>query len=293
LHAQFSISRGLFPVASCSFALLLNLFTPLPALAQAPGVDTTVTVTSTGVERSYLLHVPAGYDGEAVPLVLNFHPSGGTPEGQVETSGFNAIADREGFAVAYPAGVFASATSQRTWNANVEEGVDDVQFTLDVIADVISKLEIEGTRIYATGFSGGARMSSRLACALSDVLAAAAPVAGLQYPDDCVPTGQPSIVAFHGRADQVNQYEVTAESRPYWRMGVDTAAEKWRRALDCPAGPMDGGLEREPGLTVRVWPPCAEGAMLMLYISETDGHVWPEGASERIWDFFEAHPRSP
>jgi hypothetical protein len=29
----------------------------------------------------------------------------------------------------------------------------------------------------------------------------------------------------------------------------------------------------------------------MLYVSETDGHVWPAGASERIWAFFEAHSR--
>ena len=133
------------------------------------------------------------------------------------------------------------------------DGVDDVQFAREVIEDVGGKFPIDRDRIYATGFSGGARMSSRLACALSDVLAAAAPVAGLQYPDDCVPAGPVSIVAFHGKADAVNQYEVTADSRPYWRMGVETAAEKWRSALGCPEGPMDGGFRGEPGVTVRAW----------------------------------------
>lgn len=261
------------------------------AIAQiAPG-ESTHALRSGGVDRSYILHVPAGYDGDAIPLVLNFHPSGGTPEGQIATSGFNAIADGEGFAVAYPAGVFANTVSQQTWNANVEEGVDDVRFARDVIDDVAGRLAIDRERIYATGFSGGARMSSRLACALADILAAAAPVAGLQYPDGCLPSSPVSIVAFHGRADQVNQYEVTADSRPYWRMGVETAAEKWRTALGCPEGPMDGGFRDQPGVTVRAWPPCTGGADLLLYISETDGHVWPEGASERIWGFFEAHPR--
>ena len=261
------------------------------AAAQAPAVDTTIVFTPGDVTRSYRLHVPAGYAGGAVPLVLNFHPSGGTPDGQAATSGFDAIADREGFIVAYPAGIFDNGTSAQTWNANVEEGVDDVQFARDVIDDVGSKFPIDRNRIYATGFSGGARMSSRLACALSDVLAAAAPVAGLQYPDDCVPAGPVSIVAFHGKADQVNHYEVTADSRPYWRMGVETAAEKWRSALGCAARSMDGGFTDEPGVVVRAWPPCAGGADLLLYISESDGHIWPAGASERIWDFFEAHPR--
>ena len=223
--------------------------------------------------------------------MLNFHPSGGTPSGQASTSGFDAIADREGFIVAYPEGIFDNGVSARTWNANVEDGVDDVQFAREVIEDVGGKFPIDRDRIYATGFSGGARMSSRLACALSDVLAAAAPVAGLQYPDDCVPAGPVSIVAFHGKADAVNQYEVTADSRPYWRMGVETAAEKWRSALGCPEGPMEGGFRDEPGVAVRAWPPCAGGADLVLYISETDGHVWPDGASERIWGFFEAHSR--
>jgi polyhydroxybutyrate depolymerase len=270
---------------------LVALGVATAAVGQTPAGDATITITSGGMERSYRLHVPAGHANELMPLVLNFHGSGGTPENQVATSGFDAIADREGFAVAYPAGIFENSVSQRSWNANAEEGVDDVQFALNVIEDVGAKLRIDGARIYATGFSGGARMSSRLACALSDILAAAAPVAGLQYPDDCVPPDPVSIVAFHGRADAVNQYEVTAESRPYWSMGVETAAEKWRRALSCPAGAMDGGFREEPGLTVRVWPPCAEGAALMLYINETDGHVWPAGASERIWEFFEAHPR--
>ncbi len=262
------------------------------AMAQAPAVDTTIIVTPADVPRSYRLHVPAGYAGGPVPLVLNFHPSGGTPEGQATTSGFDAIADREDFIVAYPAGIFNNGTSAQTWNANVEAGVDDVQFARDVIEDVAGKFPIDRDRIYVTGFSGGARRSSRLACALSDVLAAAAPVAGLQYPDDCVPAGPVSIVAFHGKADSVNQYEVTANSRPYWRMGVETAAEKWRVALGCAEGPtLSGGFSDDPDLIIRAWPPCAGGADLFLYISETDDHVWPDGASERIWDFFEAHPR--
>jgi polyhydroxybutyrate depolymerase len=256
----------------------------------SPG-DATYSLTSGGTERSYVLHVPTGYDHDAIPLVLNFHPSSGTPEGQIATSGFNSIADREGFAVAYPAGVFANTVSQRTWNANVEEGVDDVQFARDVIDDVAGKLAIDPSRIYTTGFSGGARMSSRLACALADILAAAAPVAGLQYPDGCVPARPVSIVAFHGKADRVNQYEVTADSRPYWTMGVETAAEKWRSALGCGEGAMDGGFTDEPGLVLRVYPPCAGANALQLFISETDDHVWPAGASERIWAFFEAHPR--
>jgi len=257
--------------------------------ADAPVGPSTFTVMSNGATRSYLLYVPAGYSGEPVPLVLNFHGSGGIPDNQLATSRFDVIADRETVAVAFPAGVFRNTVSERSWNANIEPGVDDVQFARDVIGDVSTRINVDASRIYATGMSGGARMTSRLACELADQLAAAAPVAGLQYPDGCVPSRGVPILAFHGKADRVNQFEVSANSRPYWRMGVETAFEKWRRAEGCEAGPAITPIDSRTEL--RVWSDCLDGSEVRLRVSDTDDHVWPEGASESIWAFFAAHRR--
>ena len=44
---------------------------------------------------------------------------------------------------------------------------------------------IDEHRVYATGFSGGARMSSQLACDASSIFAAVAPVSGLRTPSPC------------------------------------------------------------------------------------------------------------
>src|SRR5690606_798289 len=195
------------------------------AFGQAEPGATTVSLAADGVERSYRLYVPAGYAGERVPLVVNFHGSGGSPEQQAELSGFDALADRERFAVAYPAGVFADSSSARSWNASAGDGVNDVQLARDVIADVGARLAVEAERIYVTGFAAGARLASRLACELADVLAAAAPVAGLQYPDGCVPAAPISIVAFHGKADAVHRYARIEGSAPEWRTSFETAAE--------------------------------------------------------------------
>src|SRR5579884_3348749 len=53
------------------------------------------------LERTYRLFVPPSYDGHTpLALVLELHGSGGTAAGQARTSGFDAIASREGFAVA-------------------------------------------------------------------------------------------------------------------------------------------------------------------------------------------------
>ena len=275
--------KSLTAFGTCCFALLL----PALGLAQPAAGQSQHTILSAGVERAYLLHVPAGYDGNAIPLVLNYHGSGGVPENQLATSGFDELANRENFAVAFPAGAFTNSVSQRSWNANVEAGVDDVQFARDVIADVSARINIDATRIYVTGMSGGARMSSRLACELSDILAAAAPVAGLQYPDGCVPVRAVPILAFHGKADRVNQYEVSANSRPYWRMGVETAVERWRQANQCSNDVQVRQIS--DNVELRSWTSCSDGAEIRFVVIADGGHVWPDGASEQIWSFFEQH----
>jgi polyhydroxybutyrate depolymerase len=229
-----------------------------------------------------------------VPLVFSFHGSGGVPQSQVDTSGFHELADRYGFAVVFPAGAFTNSITARSWNANVEAGVDDVQFVRDMIEDIAGRVNIDRSRIYTSGFSGGGRISSRLACELSDVLAAAAPVAGLQYPDDCTPARPIPIITFHAVDDPVNTYAVSADSRPYWRMGVETALDKWRQANGCSLANDDDRVAQ--GVILYTWSDCPGGAEIDFYQTTTGGHTWPGAAqngavqaidaSALIWEFF-------
>lgn len=254
---------------------------------QADSQTLPATLVSSGVERSYLLYVPDGYRGDPVPLVLSLHGSGGVPEDWLAASGLTTLADREGFAVAFPAGAFANTVSERSWNANVEPGVNDVAFVRDVITDAAAKIRIDASRVYATGFSGGARMSSRLACELADVLAAAAPVAGLQYPEGCTPARPVPLLAVHGQADRVNPFELTDAARPYWRMGVETAVQRWGSANGCGDGPRISAVS--DNIELRLWAPCNGSAEIRFYVISDGGHVWPDWAPETIWDFFEQH----
>lgn len=262
------------------------------------------TLQSGGVERGYLLYVPDNRREGSLPLVFSFHGSGGVPQNQVDTSHFDTLADQYGFAVAFPAGAFTNSVTERSWNANVEPGVDDVQLVMDIIADVDTRISVDRTRIYASGMSGGGRISSRLACELSDVLAAAAPVAGLQYPDDCTPVRAIPIITFHGMADAVNQYQVSADSRPYWRMGVETALDKWRQANGCSLANDDERLTEQ--VMIFSWHDCSGNAEIVFYQIANGGHTWPGSdmggggrgraetnmdidASAQIWDFFSRH----
>jgi polyhydroxybutyrate depolymerase len=259
------------------------------------------TLESAGSTRSYLLYVPDSAPAGPLPLLFSFHGSGGVPQNQVSTSHFDQLAEQHGFIAVFPAGAFTNTVSQRSWNANAEAGVDDVQLVRDIIEEVAASHNVDRSRIYTSGMSGGGRISSLLACELSDVLAAAAPVAGVQYPEGCVLKRPIPLLTFHGVADAVNQYEVTADSRPYWRMGVETALERWRAANGCSTAP----TEEQVSQVVRhfTWSACNGGAEVQFYRIENGGHTWPGSdaaagqqvtnqdvdASALIWEFFSRH----
>jgi polyhydroxybutyrate depolymerase len=93
-------------------------------------------------QRFFLLHVPPqAAAGRPLPLVLNFHGGGGEPRAHQAWTGMDAVADREGFIVVYPAGFGRrGGRSFLTWNSGgccgpaLDEGSDDVGFVVRVLA---------------------------------------------------------------------------------------------------------------------------------------------------------------
>ena len=252
-------------------------------LRHAPGVAEK-QLTSGQRQRTYRLFVPAGYDGHTrLPLVLDLHPSGGTSAGQARTSGMEQVAERENFAVASP-----QAENGR-WNVPVDSNrADDVAYVSDVIDHVSAQLCIDSTRVYATGFSGGARMTSLLACNLNTRIAAIAPVAGLRWPAPC--SGRPlPILTFHGLADPQNTYDGKANRGAEWVESVPEALAGWARHNGCndnviledPAGPLS---------TMR-YTGCRGDVEVRLVRIDALGHTWPKqeiDATGAIWQFFKS-----
>ncbi len=106
------------------------------------------------------------HDGRRrLPLVLDMHGSGGNAAGEARTSGLETMAATESFLVAT-----LEAEGAR-WNVPVQDGrASDVTYVGDVIDHVAAQVCTDETRVYATGFSGGARMSSLLGCPLDSRL---------------------------------------------------------------------------------------------------------------------------
>ena len=232
--------------------------------------------------------MPPSYDGHTpLPLVLDLHGSGGTAEGQAGRSRFEALAAREGVLVAT---LQAQAEGNR-WNVPVTaERPDDVAYVADVIDHVAARVCTDITRVYATGFSGGARMSSLLACRLNARIAAIAPMAGLRWPGPCEGRAIP-VLTFHGLADPQNTYDGHVEGRGgEWVESVPDALAGWARHNGCAA---DAILEDPPGpLATLRYERCRDGAEVRLVRIDGLAHTWARDevdATAAMWEFFRSH----
>lgn len=272
--------------------------------------DLTLPLTSGGYARTSLLHVPSSYDPtKAAMLVFDFHGFSSDAAQEVLLTHLNTVADARGFVVAHPYGL------GNGWNAGdcCTEGqpanVDDVQFVKDLLALVASRWCIDPARVYATGMSNGGFLSHRLACAMSDVFAAVAPVAGvLGIPEDaCRPARAVPVLHFHGTADPVVPYDGGPAAKllpPIVFRSVDETIWHWRSTDACVGAPRVTYAKGDA--TCVRWSDCHGGADVEQCTIEGGGHTWPGGlpvpllgktsadldASERMIDFFEAHPLS-
>ena len=146
-----------------------------PAIAVG---DTMRTLQVGTVTRTYVLHVPAAYDGtKAAPLVLDFHGIGNTGASEAASSPYPPQLDPAGVVMAFPDGMKGPAGT--AWNVGpcCVAGVDDVGFARAVVADVAQTACIDVARVYAVGVLTGGGMAYYLACQAADVVAAAAPAA--------------------------------------------------------------------------------------------------------------------
>ena len=250
--------------------------------AATPG-STTLTLTIGGRQRVVIVHLPSGYSGSSkVPLVLNMHGSGSTAADQEAFTGMDATADTDGFIVAYPQGLIPSGAGF-DWNvpgvplvggeAVPAGSADDVAFLTSLVGILEHRYCIDSTRVYATGFSGGARTASQLACDASGTFAAVAPVSGLRHATPCPATRAVPVLTFHGTADPVDPYD--GHGQAYWTYSVPQAAKDWATQDGCSA--TAAVSTPDPGVTLTRYPGCAGGASVELYTITGEGHEWPGG----------------
>ena len=295
-------------VASFFFASLVGaaIFRKF-ALAAPPNGDKAGSMEIGGRSRTYLVHLPPGYDGQTpLPMVLVLHGATESPEGVERLSGMSETADKENFIAVYPRGTGRlNPAHLPTWNSGaccgyaMEQRVDDVAFLRALIDKIEKDYPIDQKRVFVTGISNGGMMSYRLACELSDKIAAAAPVEGSQD-IPCQPSEPVSIIVFHGTADHLVPFN--GGSTPF-QMGskrsdtpvLDTVAF-WVKEDGCSQTPKHTESKE---LHTDVYTGCAGGTGVALYAIQGGHHNWPGTAlsgnsvpaTDLMWRFFSEHPK--
>jgi polyhydroxybutyrate depolymerase len=203
----------------------------------------------------------------------------------------------------------------------------DMAFIGALLDRVEATLCVDRARVYVTGLSDGAFMTSAVACVYAGRVAAVAPVAGIQVPAGCHPSRPVPVVAFHGTADPFVPYDgglgpaalaLPAPDGSHRTLGQvlgphaaqrtgpsgPAVTARWARRNGCAAAPT---TRSAPGVA-RIAYRCPSGADVVLYRISGGGHAWPGSALSRsvasvvgfttmavsadevIWRFFAAHP---
>ena len=281
--------------------------------AVSPG-STTLSLKVGGFTRQVLVHVPKSSTGSTpLALVLNLHGSGSTAAGQVKFTKMNVTANKDDFIVAYPQALIPDGGGF-DWNvpgvplvggrALPAKSANDVTFLTSLVAIMESKYCVDPHEVYATGFSGGARMTSQLACDDPNLFAAIAPVSGLRRPTPCSTARAVPVISFHGSVDHVDPFN--GHGQKDWSYSVPTAAKDWSTHDGCTSNAHSVPVT---GVKLTTYAACANGAEVELYEIVGEGHEWPGGptmpslltallgpqsslvsANSLMWAFFHAHP---
>lgn len=266
-----------------------------------PGQTVERSIEIDGVERTYRVHLPeTAVRSAGLPVLIVLHGGGGNGKQVEHSTGFSQLADKEGFIAVYPNG--SGRTKLLTWNAYnccafaYETNVDDVGFISALIDELIVDYRVDPSRISVTGHSNGAMMTFRLACELSDKIAAAAPNAGALNTDTCAPASPVPILIMNGEADENvpvagGRSEGVGVASQDERIDRPTAhaVDTWVAANGCAGSPT---VENTPNALVTSWTECSASSEVEQILIHGWAHRWPsvengapfEGSSV-IWEF--------
>ena len=267
---------------------------------------------SGGRRRRYLLHVPDSYDPDRPsPLVVCFHGFVQWPAHQARLSGWNTLADREGFLVVYPRGTGFPLR----WMAQPSRGDPrgperEVAFFIDLLEHLCQSYDIDRSRVYVNGMSNGGGMCHLLGCEVGNRLAALGGVAGAYlYRRRTEQAGPPvPVIAFHGVDDPVVPYQggwSRIRHHEIQFQPVEAWLGEWAQHNGCQPQPL---IEQVTDRVTRIsYQGCGPGADTILYQIEGAGHTWPGGgwlprwltgkinreisATHLMWEFFQHHHR--
>ena len=228
------------------YILLLIAALILPAMG--PSEDCHAAEACALGDRSYHIKLPDDWDGEtALPVLLHFHGWGRQGDLIVNHQRISGHTRRRGVLLVAPNG------QGRTWDFRSADS-RDIGFATAVIEDVAKRFPIDRNRIFISGYSYGAAMAWRYACAQGDGVAALFAISGALRQDEECMQAPAELRQVYGFKDNVLGFPMGPggdETYPValWRdiygCGAQQPADNWqavdwltfdRRVWDCDGG---------------------------------------------------------
>ena len=265
------------------------------------GSTATQTISAGGRDRTYLVHLPSGYQpNRPTPMVLAFHGRKGTGNDIEAFSGIDAL---DAIAV-YPRGLPASGDNETAWQGAPGASADDVGFVAALVDKLRATLCVDPNRVFATGKSEGGGFAALLSCRLADRIVGIATVSAAFYPGTgagCASAPPMPIVDFHGTGDTIMKYDGGVSHKQHYPSIPDELASFATR--DHCTGSTSTPIGSD--VTTLTWQGCAPGSALEHYRIAGGGHTWPGAlapsgpgkvtktisATTLMWSFFQAHAK--
>ena len=221
----------------------------------------------------------------SLPVVIDWPALGLTGAQQAAVTGYESLAQAQGFVVVHPTGAPSASTHQDSWQLvkTYDPERDDVAFADTLINTLIAHWCVDPRRVYSTGYSNGALFTARLVCDLAQRLAAAVMVAGVYHPAGCTPARAVPMVAYHGTADRTIPFNGGGRSllagsgwpgiRDFFYNVIPDEFAKFAKDFKC---------DRQPRVTrigtdvIRQdYLGCENGVPLSFFEVVGGGHTWP------------------
>lgn len=263
-------------------------------------------VTKDDLNRDFIVYVPPAYAErtESVPMLFSLHGYTSFAIINYFYTGFQDIADAEGFPIIYPQGSVLETTGQTHWNVggfSSGSKADDEGFINTIREYISSVYDIDEKRVYSTGMSNGGFMSYLLACGSSDKFAAIGSVTGTMTTDmleNCSPTRPVPALQIHGKLDGTVLIDGSFSS-----LAIADTIDYWVNANNCDETPVETVIpdledEDDLGGTIFKYENCDEGVTVEYNLLDALEHQWPIRdsrfsfdihAADVVWNFVSSY----
>jgi polyhydroxybutyrate depolymerase len=240
-----------------------------------------------GLTRKYEVIAAGKPLPKSAPIIVTLSGLYATLAQEVPRDDLVPYASADEAELVYPVAVHESWNALGCCSYAGAHNVNDLAFLKALVARLDPK---RARRIYLVGYSNGARLAYRVACATPGLFNAYAMVKGVPL-DNCVVKKPVSIVQLAAIDDPEVPYAHGGESS--YEVPVLTEVKRLRTTDKCPA---EKAVTHSKQLTYLRWSGCAHGTRLALAAWKTGKHAFPRppanvpSGAQVIWAFFRKSP---